>query len=420
MPLAGAADRTRTAMRLTPHTADAFVLAAVDPAFAADPYPDFRMLRDHAPACRQPDGSVLVTRYDDVREVLTDADRFSSDKKVDFRPKFGDSPLYEHHTTSIVFVDPPEHTRIRRLLSPFFAFRTVQRMEARIAAMVDELLDDLAERRTIDFMRDFALAIPLNLIGDLLGVPRDEREPLRGWANLILGALEPNAPPERLVAGNQAVIEFKQYLRDLIAWKRAHPQAREDTDVLWALIDAHDAGSGLTESEILHSSIFMLNAGHDTTTSLLANGMDLLFRHPAEWARLRAEPGLMKTAIEEMLRFESPLQIGNRKMRVDAHVGGVDLPAGTFLHVAIAAANRDDRQFPDPDRFDIGRDPNRHLAFGHGAHFCAGNAVARMEATIAFSKLFARFGEIRQAGPTVRPQRARFRVVEALPVELLP
>lgn len=406
--------------RLTPPTAADFVLSQVDRAFALDPYPDYAMLREHAPVCRQPDGSYVLSRYADVREVLGDSTRYSSDKRIDFRPRFGDSPLYEHHTTTIVFNDPPYHTRVRRLLAPFFAARVLRQMEASISAMVDSLLDRAARRGCIDIVSEFALVIPLNLIGDLLGVPYDEREPLKAWARLILGALEPVRTAEQLAAGNAAVEEFKRYLRDLIARKRREPPDARGIDVLWALIEASEEGEGLTELEILHNSIFMLNAGHDTTGALIANGVDLLFRHPAQAARLREDPSLIKSAIEEMLRFESPLQIGNRRTTVPLTLGGVDLPAGTFLHLAIAAANRDPAEFPDPDCFDVGRTPNRHLAFAHGIHTCAGNSVARIEAAIAFRKLLERFPRLRQLEPTVRPERSRFRVIERLMVELEP
>jgi cytochrome P450 len=405
-------------MRLTPEQARNFVLADVDHAFSQDPYPDFTVLREHAPLCRQPDGSMLLTRYDDVRTVLTDSARFSSDKRVDFKPRFGESPLYEHHTTSLVFNDPPYHTRVRKLLQPFFAAQTLRRMEESVARMVDELLDRAADRNVIDIVGEFAAAIPLNLVGDLLGVPRGEREPLRDWASLILGGLEPVRTPEQIEAGNRAVEEFKDYLRRLISWKRANPARNAETDILWTLISAADAGEGLTELEIIHNSIFMLNAGHDTTTSLIANGVDLLLRFPEQAERLKREPALLKPAIEEMLRYESPLQIGNRRSVVDVEMHGDTVPAGTFFHVAIAAANRDPRHFPEPDHFDIGREPNRHLAFGHGIHFCAGNAVARMEAQVAFSKLIQRFPRMRRSEPTRRPDRSRFRVVDELRVEL--
>ncbi len=405
-------------MQLTPETAAQFVLGKVDLAFAQDPYPDYKILRDHAPLCRQPDGSYVLTRYEDIRQVMSDPAAYSSDKRIDFKPRFGDSPLYEHHTTSLVFNDPPTHTRIRRLLGPFFAARTLRQMEDSIGRMVDQLLTRAATQGRIDIVKDFALIIPLNLIGDLLGVPLAEREPLQPWANLILGALEPVRTAEQLASGNRAVEEFKAYLRDLIARKRANPPGPEAIDVLWALIEASETGEGLSELEILHNSIFMLNAGHDTTGSLIANGVDLLLRYPDQLARLLKDPTLIKSAIEEMLRFESPLQIGNRRATRDSVIGGVEIPAGTFLHLVIAAANRDERQFPDPDSFDVGREPNRHLAFAHGIHTCAGNSVARIEAQIAFTKLLARFPALCRAAPTVRPQRTRFRVVEQLLVEL--
>lgn len=407
-------------MRLTSSTASGFVLAQVDREFALDPYPDFRVLREHAPVCAQPDGSYLLTRYEDIRQVMSDSAHYSSDKRIDFRPRFGDSPLYEHHTTSIVFNDPPYHTRVRRLLAPFFAARVLRQMEGSIGAMVDKLLDRAQARGSIDIVSEFAQVIPLNLIGDLLGVPFDEREPLQAWARLILGALEPVRTATQIEEGNQAVIEFKEYLRALIARKRRMPPGSEAMDVLWALLQASEEGEGLSELEILHNSIFMLNAGHDTTGSLIANGIDLLFRYPDQWQRLREDPALTTTAIEEMLRFESPLQIGNRRSTAPTIIGGTALPAGSFLHLAIAAGNRDEREFALPDVFDVGRTPNRHLAFAHGIHTCAGNSVARIEAGIALRKLIERFPRMRQVAPTRRPERSRFRVVEELRVELAP
>ena len=407
-----------TGTPMTPETARNFVLARAPAAFALDPYPQLALLREHAPLCEQPDGSFLLTRHDDVREVLTDAARFSSDKHIDFRPRFGDSPLYEHHTQSLVFNDAPYHTRVRRLLTPFFTVQTLRRLQDGVAQMIDELLDAAAAQGEIDIVPGFAVAVPLNLIGDLLGVPRGEREPMREWAALILGALEPARSAEQLAAGNQAVEDFKRYLRELIAWKRRHPDRMQATDILWALVQAHDAGEGLTELEILHNCIFLLNAGHDTTASLIANGIDLLLRHPDQRRRLATDPGLLRTAIEEMLRVESPLQFGNRRALCDVTLAGRRLPAGSFLHLAINAANRDPDVFADPDRFDVGRDPNRHLSFGHGAHFCAGNALARLEATLAIGKLLTRFPGMARTGATRRSDRTRFRVIESLPIRL--
>lgn len=408
--------------RLTPGNAARFDLSEIDHAFARDPYPGFRVLREHAPVCRQPDGSLLLTRYAELRRIFEDHQTYSSDKRVDFKPKFGDSPLYEHHTTSIVFNDPPYHTRVRRLLAPFFAARVLRQMETSIGQMVDRLLDDAATRGSFDVVQDFALMVPLNLIGELLGVPPPEREPLRPWANAILGALEPVRSPQQLEQGNRAVEDFKAYLRALIARKRENPPDDDKMDVLWALMHASSENSddpnALTELEILHNSIFMLNAGHDTTGSLIANGIDLLLRYPEQRQRLQDDPHLIKPAVEEMLRFESPLQIGNRRTTAATTLGDIEVPAGTFLHLGIAAANRDEAEFEAGETFDVARQPNRHLAFAHGIHTCAGNSVARIEARIAFEKLLERFPRFERAGPTVRPHRSRFRVVESLPLML--
>ncbi|MGR8948795.1 MAG: cytochrome P450 [Gammaproteobacteria bacterium] len=404
--------------KLTAKSAQHFVLNEADEAFARDPYDDYKMLRQHAPLCAQPDGSIVVTKYAHVKQALGDASIFSSDKKIDFRPRFGDSPLYEHHTTSIVFNDPPYHTRVRKLLGPFFAARVLRQMETSIRQMVDSLLDKAAETGRLDVINHFATIIPLNLIGDLLGVPYSDREPLKDWATTILGALEPVRTPEQLDAGNTAVLEFKAYLRELIAEKRANPPSADDMDVLWALVQASETGEGLTEVEILHNSIFMLNAGHDTTGSLIANGVDLLLRNPEQRQLLVERPELIKSAIEEMLRMESPLQIGNRRTTVDTRLGAMDIPAGTFLHLIIAAANRDEHEFTNSDSFDVTRSPNKHLAFSHGIHTCAGNSVARIEAAIAFGRLLERFPNFKRASDTVRPHRSRFRVVDALSVDL--
>ncbi len=397
---------------------DGFDLGAVDAGFFDDPYPAYRAARDLAGPARQPDGSVFAGRYDDVAEILSNDHDYSSDKTIDFKPRFGDGPLYEHHTTSLVFNDPPYHTRVRRLLTPFFTPRTLRALEPNVAAMIDGLVDAAERKGTIDLVADFAIAIPLTLIGDMLGIPKGEREPLRAWATSILGALEPALDDQQLGRGNRAVDEFKAYLKDLIASKRARLGTREDTDILSELLTHPESGDGLTELELMHNCIFLLNAGHDTTATLIANGLDLLLRFPDQMARLRSDPKLMKTAIEEMLRYESPLQVGNRRTTTEVTVHGETLPAGTFIHVGVASANHDERQFPDPEAFDVGRRPNRHLAFGNGIHTCAGNSLARMEASLAFSKLLERFSTIEQTGPTIRPPRARFRIVSEMPARV--
>jgi cytochrome P450 len=397
--------------------ARSFDLRALPPAFYADPFPTYHALRRAAPVHRGPDGSYFLTRYDDVVAVYQDHRRFSSDKQAEFAPKFGDSPLYEHHTTSVVFRDPPDHTRIRRLFAPAFTPKALAALEPRVERLVDALLDRAAAAGGFDVVEDFAAALPVALIGDMLGVPADEREPLRGWSLAILGALEPAPGPGPLEAGNRAVEEFKEYLRRLIAERRRRP-SNDPGEILSALLAAEDAGDRLTETELLHQCIFLLNAGHETTTNLIANAVVSLLEHPGELARLRAEPGLLPSAVEEFLRYQSPNQLGNRRVVAEAEVGGVTLPVGTLVTLGIGAANRDPVQFSEPDRLDLGRTPNRHLAFITGIHACAGMWLARMEGRVAIGRLVARFAGLRAAGPAVRAPRARFRVVSAFPVVL--
>jgi len=390
-------------------------LRALPDDFYDDPFPHYHRLRRWDPVHRGPDGSYFLTRYDDVVAVYQDHHTWSSDKRVEFAPKFGASPLYEHHTTSVVFRDPPDHTRIRKLFAPAFTPRALAALEPRVARFVDGLLDRAAARGGMDVVEDFAAALPVQLIGDMLGVPREERGPLRGWSLAILGALEPEPGPRRLEAGSRAVDEFKGYLRRLIADRRRRPST-DPGEILSALLAAEDAGDRLTELELVHQCIFLLNAGHETTTNLIANAVVSLLEHPREHLRLRAEPGLITTAVEEFLRFQSPNQLGNRRAVREAVLGGVAMDAGTLVTLGIGAANRDPAQFPDPDRLDIGRTPNRHLAFITGIHACAGMWLARMEGRAAIGRLVARFPNLRAAGPPVRAHRARFRVVSSFPI----
>jgi cytochrome P450 len=399
-----------------------FDLNRLDRAFLDDPYPTYRALREHEPVHRLSDGSWFLTRYADLVEVYRNADIWSSDKKVDFKPNMGDSLLYEHHTTSLVFNDPPIHMRVRKLLAPTFAPRALRALQPRIEALVDRLLDAAAEKGEIDCIDDLAAAIPVQLIGDLLGIPHDERGPLRHWSLTILGGLEPVLSPERFTAGCTSVADFKAYLTELIA-RRLREGSREDSEILSKLIAASDLApvrtpeaDRLSTLELLHNCIFLLNAGHETTTNLIGNGVDLLLRHPDVFSDLAEHPELVPSAVEEFLRMESSNQLGNRRAKVDTALGGVAVPAGAYVHLCIGAANRDPDQFADPDRLDIRRTPNRHLAFGSGIHACAGMSLARMEAQVAFTKLVQRFRRIERKGEPVRGGRARFRGFLHLPI----
>ncbi len=399
-----------------------FDIKRLEPRFLDDPYPLYRALRQHDPIHRMPDGSYFLSRYEDCVAIYRDAAVWSSDKKIDFRPNFGDSLLYEHHTTSLVFNDPPYHTRVRKLLAPAFTPRALRALQPRVEALVDRLLDQGAAQGRFDLIGDFASAIPVQLIGDMLGVPQQERGPLRGWSLAILGALEPVLSPEQFARGVAAVAQFKDYLVDLVR-RRLREGNNDEGEILSTLIrasafDAGSTGERLSELELLHNCIFLLNAGHETTTNLIGNGIDLLLRHPEAMRELLEDPSLIDTAVEEFLRMESSNQLGNRRAAQDTSLGGVSMQAGTYIHIGIGAANRDPAQFPDPERLDIRRDPNRHLAFATGIHACAGMSLARMEAQVAIGKFVRRFARVERDGAFQRGGRARFRGFLRYPVRV--
>jgi cytochrome P450 len=329
-------------------------------------------------------------------------------------PKYGDSLLYEHHTTSLVFNDPPAHTRVRRLIMGALSPRAIAEMEPYLIALVDRLLDGIAAKARFELIGDFASAIPVEVIGNLLDVPHEEREPLRDWSLAILGALEPVIGAEVFARGNKAVEEFLQYLEVLVARRRAKP-GNPERDVLTRLIQGEDNGERLTEKELLHNCIFLLNAGHETTTNLIGNGLVALSEHLAEKKRLIEQPQMIKTAVEEILRFESSNQLGNRMTSEPIELGGIAMEAGTPITLCIGAANRDPAQFADPEKLDVGRTPNRHLAFATGAHQCAGMALARLEGAVAISRFLKRFPNYALNGEPMRGGRVRFRGFLSVP-----
>jgi cytochrome P450 len=390
-----------------------FDLARLPPGFLDDPYPWYDALRAADPV-HDMEGGVFLSRYDDAVAVYRDP-RASSDKKVEFKPKFGDSPLYRHHTTSLVFNDPPLHTRVRGLITGAMNQRAIARMEAGVHTLVEVLLEELSGNSEIDFISAFAARIPVEVIGNLLDIPRASRGPLRDWSTAILSGLEPRPTPQMLERGNRAVTEFIALLDEIIADRRKAP-GDFDSDVLTRLIQGEKDGARLDTEELHHNCIFLLNAGHETTTNLIGNGLWLLLNNPSQMEKLVADKSLTASAIEEMLRYEGPIQLNNRRLTAPMDLGGRTLPAGTSITIGIGAANRDPAQFADAARFDAARRPNRHVAFGHGEHACAGMNVARMEARIAFARLLERFPRLEAAGAPVRDARVRFRGFRSLPV----
>ena len=382
--------------------------------FTDNPFPHYDRLLADAPVCPQPDGSFLISGHADLSVIYRDTTTYISDKRAAFAPKFGvGSPLFEHHTTSLVFNDPPLHTRVRRIMTAALTPKALARMEPGLIAIVDHLLDAMPQ--DADLVENFAATIPIQIIGNLLDVPLSERGPLRDWSLAILGALEPTLTGAQLERGHQAVRDFKAYLQDLIARRKASPGDPE-TDVLTRLINGDDGGT-LSEIELIQNCIFILNAGHETTTNLIGSGLALLHDHPDQRARLLADPSLINTAVEEVLRFRSPNQFGNRETTAPVTLGGHAIPAGSNLHLCIGAANRDPAVFDDPTRFDITRHPNRHLAFAGGPHVCVGLTLARMEGRIALARFLNRYpdyrlkqgrklgGRIRFHGPAYLPSR---------------
>ena len=396
--------------------AETFDLATAGPDFAEDPFPTYRALLAHAPVKRFADGSVMFARHADLERIYRDTKTFSSEKKAEFLPKYGETPLFEHHTTSLVFNDPPLHTRVRRIMVGALTPRAIAAMQPGLERLVAQLLDALAPEP--DLIEDYASAIPVEIIGNLFDVPHEERGPLRDWSLAILGALEPTLTQEQHDRGNAAVTEFSDYLRGLIARRRAAP-GDPDTDVLTRLMRG-DRGEHLTEAELLHNCIFILNAGHETTTNLIGNALDLFLEYPGERARLIASPDLIDSAVEEVLRFQSSNQLGNRITTTEVEIGGITLAPGTRVHLLMGAANRDPAQFPEPDRFDIARTPNKHHAFAGGAHICLGLNLARLEGKIAVSHFLDRFPRYERNGQPTRTGRMRFRGFSHLPVRLTP
>ena len=406
--------------------------------FYANPYPVYDWLREHEPIRRMPDGSLFLTRHADLVSVYKDAQTFSSDKQAEFTPKFNvgpfgsdgaRSPLHEHHTTSLVFNDPPLHTRVRKIIMGALSRRAVAEMETGLVQLVDELLSRIEVQGGGDLIEDFASAIPVEIIGNLLGIPHADRAPLRGWSLAILGALEPKLTPQQQALGNQSVSDFKSYLQGLVKERRAKP-GNPEHDVLTRLIQSEPE---LSEIELLQNCIFILNAGHETTTNLIGNALVSMQEHPQamrcllsleehstqNMRRVDADfvlnPHVSDTAaewdkaIDEFLRFESSNQLSNRRAVSDFTLGGQAYPAGTLLTLCIGAANRDPAVFEHPSVLQPDRSPNKHLAFGFGIHQCAGLSLARLEARIALQGFLGRFPNYKLNEAPIRGGRARFR-----------
>jgi len=364
-----------------------------------DPYPQYHRLRRESPVHLDPDtGELVLTRYQDVVAALKDprlSSRRVADKGIPVPDLFVSlmRPVSGMLGRQMLFSDPPDHTRLRSLAARAFTPRVVQRMRDRIEQIACELLDAKRGAPVLDLVGDYAVWLPLLVIAEMLGVPTRDRARFKVWSDdlalFIGGSTKPL--PVVLARAARGVFHLQRYFRSLI---RARRRAAPQDDLLGALLTVEEQGDMLTEDELLANAILLLAAGHETTTNLIGNGMYALFRHPDQLQLLRNEPGLMGSAVTEMLRYDSPVQWTGRVALEELEIGQTRVAAGQTIAIGVGAANRDPAQFPNPDRLDIRRQDNSHLAFSHGIHYCLGAALARLEGEIAISTLLTRYPQL--------------------------
>jgi cytochrome P450 len=370
-----------------------------DPSFRTDPYSTYRRLLVEDPVHHTPFGFIVLSRYDDCAAVLRDP-RSSSDPRTSVyydtfmagrseEEVFGELAGFR----PFLFMDPPDHTRLRSLVSKAFTPKVVEGLRPLVQEIVTELIEPARERRAMEVVEDLAYPLPVRVICHMLGVPVDDHETFKGWSRDAARALDPDfAVPEEVLARRRgAITSFRDYFKSLIAERRRQPQ----DDLLSALIAAEDQGGKLSEKELISTCILLLVAGHETTVNLIANGVLALARNPAELERLRNEPALVRTAVEEVLRYDPPVQLTGRTAREDMEIAGEVLAKGHQCILLLAAANRDAAQFADPERFDVGREDNRHLSFSMGAHFCLGAPLARIEGQVALGAVAEHLRDLR-------------------------
>ncbi len=391
------------------------------PEFKADPYPFFARLRESSPVCRVAlpgrQTAWLITRYDDVAAALKDG-RLAKDPNNALTPdQAARQPwvpkMFRPLTRNMLDLDPPDHTRLRALVHKAFTPRLVDRMRERVASLAEELLDCALRRERMDLIRDYALPIPTTIIAEMLGVPAADRHRFHRWSRAIVAASPSGLA---MLKAFPPVVFFLRYIRRLVRARRAEPR----DDLVSALAQAEEAGDQLSEDELLAMIFLLLIAGHETTVNLIGNGALALMTHPEQAGRLRGDPSLVRIGVEELLRYDSPLMTATERFaREDIAMAGAVIPRGEMVYAVLASANRDPRQFPDPDTLDVAREPNRHLAFGLGIHYCLGAPLARLEGEIAIAALLRRAPGLRLAVP---PERLRWRRglvlrgLESLPV----
>ena len=365
-----------------------------DPAFIADPYPVYRRLREAQPILWNPEtGQWLISRHADINRLLRDRRLGRTYLHQATHAEFGrpeppawHDPFHELNDAGMLDREPPDHTRLRRLVLKAFTQRTVESMRERIQTLVDGLIDDFAGAGEVDLIADFIEPLPVTVIAELLGIPEADRHRLRPWSADICLMYELNPPDASAHKAVQASLEFGAYLRDLLADRRARP----GEDLISALAGVVDDGDTLTETELIATCVLLLNAGHEASVNGAGNGWWTLFQHPEALARLRAEPELLPSAIEELLRYDTPLSLFERWVLEPVEVEGVTIPRGGEVALLFGSANRDPAAFERADDLDLGRDPNPSLSFGAGIHYCLGAPLAKLELGIAFGTLLRR------------------------------
>jgi cytochrome P450 len=389
----------------------------------ADPYSRYARIREAAPVYRSSLGMWICTRYDDCQAVLREPRMGRSpDDEADTKraARFGELDMspseieYLRERRSLLFLNPPDHTRLRGLVSKAFTPRTVERLRPQIVGLVDEILDRFEEGEPVDVIESLAFPLPVAVIGRMLGVPAADWPRFRFVMQEMTVLLEPMVPHDDLERALEAQRETDQYFRDLVAERRREPRE----DLISQLIAVEEGSDRLTETELVSTATLLFGAGFETTTNLIGNGLHALLRHPDEMARLRRDPvGLARSAVEELLRFDSPVQLDSRDAFEDLEIEGHGIAAGDIVLTLLGAANRDPGHFSDPDRLDVGRDEGPPLSFGNGIHYCLGAALARAEGQVVFERVLSRFGSIELAteAPVWR-DRITLRGLTELPV----
>ena len=393
-----------------------------DPAFIADPYPAFARLRaDHPVAYDPATHQWLVARFSDVNALLRDRRLGRSYVHVATHEEFGrrpppawQAPFEASQRLQLIDMEPPDHTRLRRLVSTAFTPRTVEGLRPRVTELVDGLVSAALERGEFDLLADLIELLPVAVIAELLGIPPADRGLLRPWSTdmtLMFELTRSQADERRAV---QATVEFSDYLRALVRDRRARPRA----DLLSELALVAEAGDHLSEDELIATAILLLNAGHEASVNGAANAWWTLFRHPEALAALRADPGLVPTAVEELLRFDTPAPMFERWVLEDIELHGITIPRGQELALLFASANRDPDQFASPDNLVLDRAPNPHLSFGAGIHFCLGAPLARLELGILFRAILERMPALELVSEPAWKPRFVLRGLQALPVRV--